>query len=125
MKCPQCGRESGEGKNFCEWCGSRLPQRNQVYYVSPADDIYVKQAMSRGLKLVLLGVVVSIIGGVVYGLVISSIANSSSEWSSDPWGTDTDPFIDAMGSLLAAYAIVGLGSLLVIIGVVLIAIDKK
>jgi uncharacterized membrane protein YidH (DUF202 family) len=119
MRCGTCGRISPENAIFCEICGSRLGMSQ--FGASPHETLEpASKDMTAPLAMLVLGIVIIAVGGVIYAMAVSNfLHNATDTYPDDPFGT-MDQVSEDMSLVFGAYAVMAVGGLICILGVVLI-----
>lgn len=115
MKCGGCGRESPENAVFCESCGTRLGMTQSEIARSEISEPATKD-IRMPLAILIVGIVITAAGGVIYALAVSHFFHSVTD---DPFGT-MDQASENMSYVLGSYAIMAIGGLVSLLGVVLL-----
>ena len=121
MRCGNCGRVSSDGAIFCESCGSRMgmPQ----YGMMPAQPMSLEPAkkdIKTPLAIVILGIVIIIVGVIIYAWAISNAVHNVTDTDpSDPFGS-MDQFMADASLMMASYAIMAIGGLVFLVGLILL-----
>jgi len=123
MRCPRCGSETIDRAVFCDRCGQRLSSPEMytppVTYQEP-----VKKRLATWVgALPFLGLIIIFLGAVLYGLAISNIFHTASNPSWDPYGTE-DNFGSDMRILLASYAVMVFGGVVLLVSFIVLVIKS-
>jgi len=79
--------------------------------------------MPKGVYLIIAGIAIGAVGGVLYAVAAGALFGSMADWSQNPGSADTGPFGEATGFMIAAYAMMAVGSVLFMIGLIMLAMD--
>jgi hypothetical protein len=119
MRCGGCGRVSPENAIFCESCGSRLGMP-QFGPAPPETSEPASKDIKAPLAMLILGIVIIAIGGIIYAMAVSNVFhNATNAYPNDPFGT-MDQVSEDMSLVFGAYAMMAVGGLICVLGVVLI-----
>jgi hypothetical protein len=119
MRCGGCGRVSPENAIFCESCGSRLGMP-QFGPAPPETSEPASKDIKAPLAMLILGIVIIAIGGIIYAMAVSNVFhNATNTYPNDPFGT-MDQVSEDMSLVFGAYAMMAVGGLICVLGVVLI-----
>ena len=123
MRCPRCGSEIVDRAAFCDRCGLRLfsseMHKPPVTYQEPA-----RKELATWVKfLPFLGMIIIGLGAVLHVLAFSNIFHTASDPSWDPYGT-TDGFASDMRILLASYAVMIFGGVVLLASFIVLVIKS-
>lgn len=76
------------------------------------------------MYLIVAGIVVGVVGGILYAVAVGDIMSGISGWSQDPWSDTGGPFGGAAALLMAAYVVMAGGSVIFILGLILLVLDS-
>jgi hypothetical protein len=123
MRCPGCGSETVEKAAFCERCGQRLFSP-AMYTPSVTYQEPVKKDLATWVKfLPFLGFIIIGLGAVLYVLALGNIFHTASNPSWDPYGT-TDDFTSDVRILLASYAVMIFGGVVLLVSFIVLVIKS-
>ena len=117
MRCYNCGSEFSDDMSFCQRCGS--PLRGP----KPGDPYGTTQLQATGrhtefwpLFTPFLGIIIAVVGVLLYALSVSSVFDEVTDPDYDPWNTnDIEPSIDM---IVVSFGIITFGGLVFFIGLI-------
>ena len=123
MRCGSCGRESSDSAIFCQSCGSRLGMPAYGAYASSIANIQQPPKDVRlPIALIILGVVIVAIGIVMYAWAMSDAVHDATNLNpNNPFGS-FDNVVNDVGNIWGSYAIIGIGSLMILVGFIILII---